>query len=590
MRSIGPEVPTLFPGLRPEKVAAARQLAAAIESRVFPTRSTLMIAPDPFSQYYAGLLDTTYDVVDRIVLNAYFGLAGSPGGFRYWWRTLHGTEDNLDNTHLMRMAGRFSRRVRGWAKKHNVPVVYCAAGERKHKTAEELRPTDPSFRGIFAVLVGKAPAPVWEVLRFESGGFHIRHKKALQYVNHYSFHIIDEEWGHVTIKICGHAPFKANVMLNGHEYTACQARKAGIAFRKDGNCFTEVSDAPALAQVADSLRSQTAVGRLRQVCERWIYQCVCFGLPFDEQRQSGFRYSYSVYQVEYSRNLLFQSGRQLEQVFQGVIDRTRALVNIKTVKTIFGARQRRTKRSTPAPRFECVVERPEYDLTIFKVHFGRLTLKMYSKGERVLRIEAIAHNVAELRCGKVIEKFPEMIAKLAGMLVRFLESMRCIDVAWISEPLLEELPAASVIGKTRVGGVDINKTRMRAAMEAAIALSVAPRGFSVAEHATKMHDILGEAGANYAARHSAYDLKKLRAKGLIEKSPEASRRYVPTRDGLRAMAALIVLRDKVLRPLLTYGGRSKPSSKPAATAKIDAQYEAVQRQMQHLFTELRLVA
>jgi hypothetical protein len=34
----------------------------------------------------------------------------------------------------------------------------------------------------------------------------------------------------ITIKISGHPPFPAQIMLNGHEYVACQARKAGITF------------------------------------------------------------------------------------------------------------------------------------------------------------------------------------------------------------------------------------------------------------------------------------------------------------------------------------------------------------------------
>ena len=49
-----------------------------------------------------------YDCVDRIVLNAYFRMGHSPGGFRVWWQALTGSEQTLDNTHLMRMAGRFS--------------------------------------------------------------------------------------------------------------------------------------------------------------------------------------------------------------------------------------------------------------------------------------------------------------------------------------------------------------------------------------------------------------------------------------------------------------------------------------------------
>ncbi|MGH8536368.1 MAG: hypothetical protein ACREXM_07840 [Gammaproteobacteria bacterium] len=57
--------------------------------------------------------------------------------------------------------------------------------------------------------------------------------------------------------------------------------------------------------------------------------CLCFALDLEEQQRSGFHYTYSVYQVEYSRNLLFHLGGQMEQVFQGVIDRTRVRLNLR---------------------------------------------------------------------------------------------------------------------------------------------------------------------------------------------------------------------------------------------------------------------
>jgi hypothetical protein len=44
-------------------------------------------------------------------------------------------------------------------------------------------------------------------------------------------------------------------MLNGHEYVACQARKAGISFIKEANCFTHISEPAALARIADILPS-----------------------------------------------------------------------------------------------------------------------------------------------------------------------------------------------------------------------------------------------------------------------------------------------------------------------------------------------
>ncbi|HEY1216365.1 MAG TPA: hypothetical protein VGE93_22305 [Bryobacteraceae bacterium] len=82
---------------------------------------------DGLSRTYAELLDGIYDSLDRIVLNAYFRFAQNPAGFRVWWRQLHGTEDHLDNAHLMRLAGRFRRRMHAWALCSRVPVRSCKA-------------------------------------------------------------------------------------------------------------------------------------------------------------------------------------------------------------------------------------------------------------------------------------------------------------------------------------------------------------------------------------------------------------------------------------------------------------------------------
>ena len=111
----------------------------------------------------------------------------------------------------------------------------------------------------------------------------------MPYVNHYSFHILDPEGGHLTIKISGHPPFPAQVILNGHEHVACQAAKVGIRFTKEDNCFTQISDAAGLAKIADILSGQQAIGRLCQVCERWIYRsCLCFALELEEQASACF--------------------------------------------------------------------------------------------------------------------------------------------------------------------------------------------------------------------------------------------------------------------------------------------------------------
>jgi hypothetical protein len=134
-----------------------------------------------------------------------------------------------------------------------------------------------------------------------------------------------------------------------------------------------------------------------------------------------------------------------------------------------------------------VLETPEYDLTVFKVLFGNLTLKAYTKGERVLRFEAIVHNTRDLGCGRVVARFPKIVVRLQDMLERFLTTLDCVDSTFVSDETLEKLPLPSLVGKTRVGGVDLNKPRMRSILAAVLALAASPVGFSVSEPGSQVH-------------------------------------------------------------------------------------------------------
>jgi hypothetical protein len=108
--------------------------------------------------------------------------------------------------------------------------------------------------------------------------------------------------------MAGHPPFGAQVILNGHEYVACRATKAGLNFGKEGNCFTQITDAAHLARIADTLAEKRTIGRLDQVCERWIYSnCLCFTLDIDEQERTDFHYAYSIYQVEQQSQLVVRA-------------------------------------------------------------------------------------------------------------------------------------------------------------------------------------------------------------------------------------------------------------------------------------------
>lgn len=550
-----------------------------------------MIANDSFTKYYKPLLDDVYDVVDRISINAKYTFGCTPGGFRLWWKDMYGTFDNLNDTFLMRLAGRYSRRVRGWAKKNGIPLVDCKKGVRKDRLIKEYLPKDSGYTGVFAIFATNIPSPVWRVLRFESGGFHIKRKKPIPFVRHFHFHIMDRTWGHVLIVMSCHPPYQATIILNGHEYTARQAVRNHITFEKEGNCFTSISDTTRFALVADSLRSSAAIGQLERVCNAWVYWCASFGVSFEEQERSRFRYDYFVYQMEYSRNLMFHSGRYMERVFDGVIDRTRNKLDIKRVLKIFGRKQRLqcSRNRKPKGRQQVVLEIPKYDMTVFKLHMGYLTLKIYTKGECVLRTEAVAKHVDGLHCGRRLEKFGAMIDALAHLLTNFLENLQCVDLPWVQPDQLDNLARPGLLGRTRVAGINLNDKRIRVAIHAILVLSMKPDGFTAHEHAEKVNELWPKRLVPYTPRQAAYDLRKLRGKAMVEKVTPRSRHYRASPDNLRCCSALLLLREKVLEPLLKYHGRAKNGNVPKATAKIDQYFRDIQHIMTKVFLELHII-
>jgi hypothetical protein len=103
-RNQGRQGPTRPPGLR-----AAAAALRAVSPHAGGWLAAERMPDDEVNLRYSDPVTGSYDCADRIVLNAFFPLGHNPGRLRGWWR-----DAGLDKTHLMRMAGRFARRVKVW--------------------------------------------------------------------------------------------------------------------------------------------------------------------------------------------------------------------------------------------------------------------------------------------------------------------------------------------------------------------------------------------------------------------------------------------------------------------------------------------
>jgi hypothetical protein len=278
----------------------------------------------------------------------------------------------------------------------------------------------------------------------------------------------------------------------------------------------------------------------------------------------------------------------MDWAYQKLIGRTRQSLGIEHLKTIFGHTHRPHNQSKRGrvPDLSKAVDAARYDLTVFRVKWGNLTLKIYDKNGRVLRVEVAASNARELRCGKVLEKLPVPLERMSAMLVRFLDTVQVAHVSFLDRGAFEKWSEPTAPGCRRLAGINPDNARNRKVIESVIELPTVPDGFTLSQVAQAMRARSGD--KTYSNRNAAYDLAKLRGKQFVRRRSN-SRRHVADPAAARTMCAYSVLREKVIKPLLAGVGcrRGRP---PKTVHPLDQHYMNPRNELDKTFETLGLAA
>jgi hypothetical protein len=92
----------------------------------------------------------------------------------------------------------------------------------------------------------------------------------------------------------------------------------------------------------------------------------------------------------------------------------------------------------------------------------------------------------------------------------------------------------------------------------------------------------------YSCRQAAYDLLKFRGKHLV-RSVGKSRLYEPTSSGLTMISEIMVLRERVLEPLIR-GTVHRKCNTPFDPTSSDQRYQSMREQLEEIFRDLGLAA
>jgi hypothetical protein len=131
------------------------------------------------------------------------------------------------------------------------PMLYLRSGaSRKDVLIEDIRRRDAVSEGLIAVLSAVEPCRTWFVR-----GSRINKKLHLELgpgkCTHLYFYLIDPIFGLMHLRLQTWFPFLVQLCVNGREWLSRQLDAAALAYTREANCFTQLSDSLRVQQLLD---------------------------------------------------------------------------------------------------------------------------------------------------------------------------------------------------------------------------------------------------------------------------------------------------------------------------------------------------
>lgn len=442
---------------------------------------------------------------------------------------------------LAKITEAFAGAVHRYARDNNVAWVDFAKRQRKDDVMHEHL---AGFTGTDAVVfIGRAQekTPLFrtEKRHDANGDSYPWIVKTTGLVNQFYFYCVDEDFGPFFLKFCSYFPYNAKLCINGNEWAKRQAAKAGIGFTALDNGFAAVDDPAAVQAICDRLGPQQIDALLR----KWLARLPHPFTPAD--REAGYRYDLSMLQVEFSLTQMLDkpvSGRIFfEQVIRDNLDIGRP----DQVALVFDRRlMRRGPHPTPGPfRTRVITNGVTPSL---HVDYKHTRIKQYHKEGKALRTETTINDTTDFSIGKRLTNLPALreIGYTANRRLLRVQSISHDPITGADALHTVTAPVITPAG-ARIPGLRLGEQRSHALLAALPLFRLQPNGFANKDLRTIIAALRAIAPEELSAGQMTYDLRRLRARGLITRIPH-THRYTITDHGLHTAMFLSAVHDRFL--------------------------------------------
>ena len=505
--------------------------------------------------------------IDRMYLNVWqprLAYGGGVQGFFVGHRGYHYASTALMDP----MTKTFVADIHGFIAARGLELVHFAKGQRKDDIAQEFLARFTADEGVLFVGRAQEKAGVWGTQRRYSpatGGSYAWLVRATAFINFFYFYCVDADFGPFFVKFSTYFPYTAKLCINGNEWAKRQAAKAGIGFTPLDNGFASCDDVPAVQALCDSLGPEHIDALLR----KWLR---ILPNPFtDEDEAAGYRYELSILQAEFSLTQMLDrpvSGRIFfEQALHDNLDIGRP----DQISLVFDRRIRRKGHHPTPGRFRTRVI-TEGVVPSLHIDYKNTKIKQYHKEGRALRTETTINDTRDFGLSKRLTNLPALRQ------IGFTANRRLLGVQRLSHDPIRGAQAFTDLTTpivtdtgTRIPGLRFGDTRVHALLQALLIHRLLPHGFTNRDMRALIAPLLGTTIEDITAGKMTYDLRRLRAHGLITRIPR-TRRYEITDTGIQHALLFTHAHDHLLRTGLAEITDPDPPS-PSRLRAADRAYQ-----------------
>jgi hypothetical protein len=181
-------------------------------------------------------------------------------------------------------------------------------------------------------------------------------------------------------------PLSSTICLNGRHWLERQLLNEGIEYRKDGNCFTSLSDLSRAQQLFDDQQRTGWPVLLTSLLQR---NCPIINGLFGHEP---LHYYWSADETEWASDIMFKEVAELEKIYPSLLRHSLVAADSPAVMRFFG------KRAVGIASSEIVSDyRKRYEGVRLKHWLSGNSVKVYNKAGNVLRVETTITNTRDFK-------------------------------------------------------------------------------------------------------------------------------------------------------------------------------------------------